>query len=71
MGKNKESVQDTVDRFIPEHMLDRLYKAAKNGLWDGMDGVKSILDSDRMRALKIKGDKYHKEALLKCLDPDL
>ena len=69
MSVTRKNVDNVVEKFVPENMIVNLYNAAKNVRWHGVDGVKSILYNDRMKALKRKGKVYHEQAMLKCMAP--
>lgn len=49
-------------------LLEDVYKASRHGTWGGIDGVKAILESDRMASLKKQGREQYQTAMTKCFE---
>ena len=49
-------------------LLEDVYKASRHGVWGGIDGVKTILESDRMHAIKQQGHDQYQTAMSKCFE---
>lgn len=49
-------------------ILEDVYKASRHGVWEGIDGVKNIIESDRMHSLKQQDSDQYQVAMSKCFE---